>query len=310
MLLSLVIGLGISLAGAPVAGNLTGTAVLFIVALVFYLQAYSEARKLVTPTAKGQAEIAVASLEIRDTKESGVAKSVLVICIGAGLATIAYAVVAYVEMPSMVPTMADSKVMHEKSIITFIIMPLFNLVISPFFALIAVFTSGVKRSMRGGAGGHSKEAQDAFRVAYSDLLSAFALLLCAFLTLLSVQIVRIGLSEIDSITAIVSGGVAAGVFVVASATGVIWIIKRYGQGGALRESGSIDERLTGSLADNSHWLLGLFYYNTNDPSMMIENRFGVGYSFNYGNRTAQLIVATLLALLAGLSVLALVAGLT
>jgi YD repeat-containing protein len=308
MLLSLVIGLGISVSGAPVAGNLTGTAVLLLVALVLYLQAHSKARNLVTPTAEGQAEIAVASLEIRSTNEAGFAKLALAICISAGLGTVAYAVVAYFEMPSMVPTMTDSNVMHEKSIITFIITPLFNLVLSPFLALIAVFTAGAKRSMRGGSGGHSKEAQDAFRVASTNLVSAVALLGCAFLTLLSVQIVRIGLSEIDSIGAIVSVGVVAGVFVVASAIGVIWLIKRYGQGGALRETGSVKERLTGSLADNSHWLMGLFYYNADDPSMMIEKRFGVGYSFNYGNRKARLIVLTVLTLLVGLSVLALVGG--
>lgn len=308
MLLSLVIGLGISVAGAPVAGNLTGTAVLLLVAFILYLQVHSKAGNLVTPTAEGQAELAVASLEIRSTKEAGFAKSALVICIGAGLGVVAYAVVAYFEMPSMVPAMADSDVMHEKSIITFIITPFFNLVISPFFALIAVLTAGAKRSMRGGSGGHSKEAQDAFRVAYSNLVSACALLFCAFLTLLSVQIVRIGLSEIEPITAIISVGVAAGVVAVASAIGVIWLMKRYGQGGALRETGSVDERLTGSLADNSHWLMGLFYYNADDPSMMIEMRFGFGYSFNYGNRKAQLIVVTVLALLVGLSVLALVGG--
>jgi len=305
MLLSLIIGLGISLAGAPVAGNLTGTAVLFIVAFVFYLQVYSKARKLVTPTSEGQAGVAVASLEVRSTREAGFPKLALAICVAVGLGVVAYAVVAYFKMPDIVPALANSEVMHEESIITFIITPLLNLVISPFFALIAVLTAGAKRSMRGGSGGHSKEAQDAFRVTYTNLVSAFALLLCAFLALLSVQIVRAGLSEIDSITAVVSGGVAAGVFVIASASGLIWMFKSYGQGGALKETGSIDERLTGSLADNRHWLVGLFYYNTDDPSVMIENRFGFGYSFNYGNRKAQLITGTVLALLVGLSVLAL-----
>lgn len=306
MLLSLVIGLGISVAGAPVAGNLTGTAVLLLVAFILYLQVHSKAGSLVTPTAEGQAEMAVASLEIRSTKEAGFAKLALAICVGVGLGAVAYAVVSYFKMPSMVPVMADSDGMHEKSIITFIITPLFNLVISPFFALIAVLTAGAKRSMRGGSGGHSKEAQDAFRVAYTNLVSTAALLVCAFLTVLSVQIVRIGLSEIHPIVAIVSVGVAAGVVVVASAIGLIWIIKRHGQGGALRESGSVEERLTGSLADNSHWLMGLFYYYAKDPSMMIENRFGFGYSFNYGNWKARVIVLTVLALLVGLCVLALV----
>ena len=310
MLLSLVVGMGISLAGAPVAGNLTGTAVLLLAALILYLQVHSKARNLVTPTAAGQAQVAVASLEIRNTKEAGFAKLALAICIVTGLVTVAYAVVAFFEMPSMVPTISDSDVMHEKSILTFTIIPLFNLVLSPFLALIAVLTVGAKRSMRGGAGGHSKKAQDAFRVAYTKLVSVAALLGCAFWTLLSVQVVRIGLSEIDSIDAIVSVGVLAGVFVVVSAIGVIWLMKGYGQGGALRETGSADERLTGSLADNSHWLMGLFYYNADDPSMMIEKRFGFGYSFNYGNRKAQLITVTFLVLLVGLIALALVGGLS
>jgi uncharacterized membrane protein len=305
MALSLVVGFGISVAGAPVAGNLTGTAVLLLVALILYLQVHSKARYLVTPTAEGQAEIAVASLEIRSTKEAGFAKLALAICIVTGLAAVAYAVVAYFEMPSMVPPISDSGVMHEKSIITFIIVPLFNLVLSPFLALIAVLAVGAKRSLRGGAGGHSKKAQDAFRVAWTKLVSVVALLSCALWTLVSVQIVRIGLSEIHPLVAIISVGVAAGVVAVVSAIGVIWLMKRYGQGGALRETGSVDERLTGSLADNSHWLMGLFYYNADDPSMMIENRFGFGYSFNYGTRKAQLIVLTVLALLVGLSVLAL-----
>jgi uncharacterized membrane protein len=310
MLFSLVIGLGISVAGAPVAGNLTGTAVLLVVALVLYLHAHSTARNLVTPTAQGQAEIAVASLEIRSTKEAGFAKSALVICISAGLGAIAYAVVAYFEMPSMVPTMADPDVMHEKSIITFIIAPLFSLVLGSFLALIAVLTTQAKRSMRGGSGGRSKEAQDAFRIAFANLVGMVSLLFGAFLTVLSVQIVRIGLSETDLIGVLISVGVAAGSVVVASATGLLWVIKRYGQGGALRETGSVNERLTGSLADNKHWLMGLFYYNTDDPSMMIEKRFGIGFSFNYGNRKAQLIVVTFLALLVGLSVLALVGGMS
>ncbi len=308
MLVSLIIGLGISVAGAPVAGNLTGTAVLLLLALILYLQVHSKALNLVTPTAEGQAEIAVASLEIRSTKEAGFTKLVLAICIVTGLVNFAYAVVAYFEMPDIIPSITDSNVMNEKSIITFIIIPLFNLVLSPFLALIAVLTVGAKRSMRGGTGGYSKKAQDAFRVASTKLVSLVSLLFCVFLTLLSVQIVRIGLSEIESIGAIISVGVFAGVFVLTSAIGVIWLMKRHGQGGALKESGSVEERLTGSLADNSHWLMGLFYYNTDDPSMMIEKRFGFGYSFNYGNRKAQWLVMTVLVLLIGLLVLALVGG--
>ena len=61
--------------------------------------------------------------------------------------------------------------------------------------------------------------------------------------------------------------------------------------------------LTGGLADNTHWVWGLFYINRDDPSLMLESRFGIGYTVNYGNRIAVLYVVTALALLVGLIVL-------
>jgi len=58
--------------------------------------------------------------------------------------------------------------------------------------------------------------------------------------------------------------------------------------------------LAGGLADEAQWRGGLFYVNRGDPSIMIEKRFGIGYTFNYGNKTAVLIVATFFTLLVSL----------
>ncbi len=43
---------------------------------------------------------------------------------------------------------------------------------------------------------------------------------------------------------------------------------------------------------------------------MVEKRFGFGYTFNYGNRTAILIVATFLMVSLGLAALVLIRTLT
>ena len=122
--------------------------------------------------------------------------------------------------------------------------------------------------------------------------------MCALLTLVSVQIVRFEQSNIESL------GVGiwwlAGALIIFMASGLIRIIKRYGQGGALIEAGSAAGPLAGGLADESRWRGGLFYVNRGDPSIMIEKRFGIGYTFNYGNKTAVLIVATFLTLLISL----------
>jgi len=32
------------------------------------------------------------------------------------------------------------------------------------------------------------------------------------------------------------------------------------------------------LADNAHWIWGFFHVNKEDPSIMVEKRFGVGYT--------------------------------
>jgi uncharacterized membrane protein len=65
--------------------------------------------------------------------------------------------------------------------------------------------------------------------------------------------------------------------------------------------------LTNGLADNTNRYWGVFYVNRNDPSIMVEKRFGIGYTMNYGNPTAVLIVVTFLALTRGLTALGLIA---
>ncbi len=300
MALSLAIGYGISMAGRPVTGNLTGTAVLLCSALVLYLYIYSKARKLVSPNATLQASKAVASLEKRNPKEAGFAKFSLAICLIAALANIVYAAISYRALPGLNFTEANALV--DKSIFVFLFFPYLNLVISPLFARLALLTAGAKHALRDGSDSHSLEAQNAFRALNVKALSWIALLSCAFLTMLSVQFIRARLAEIESFGAAVWW--LAGALFVCIAAFLIWIIKGYGQGGSFREHGSAQTPLTGSLADNEHWVLGLFYFDRNDPAMMVEKRFGFGYGLNYGNRNAMLVAVLFLALFAGLITLA------
>ena len=58
MAVSLLVGYGISLAGWPVTGNLTGTAVLLLSAPLLYLRMYLKARVLAPPAVARQAEVA------------------------------------------------------------------------------------------------------------------------------------------------------------------------------------------------------------------------------------------------------------
>jgi uncharacterized membrane protein len=75
---------------------------------------------------------------------------------------------------------------------------------------------------------------------------------------------------------------------------------RTGQGGA--RLGAPNETATDRTSDR-HWTLGVIYINRDDPALLVEQRFGVGWTLNLGNPRALLVLGTLLALTAGFIVL-------
>ncbi len=284
---SLLVGYGISLTGRPVAGNLTGTALLLTAALWLYVRHYSKARRLAPEGGTRPAELATASLGAASPSGERVAKAALGVCLVASLATVVYATASYPRMPPLVPdgfgAVGGSAQLSPKSVITILFAPTLNLVLSPFFALLALLTAGAKRSVRGGSGGGSAEAQESFRTSMAKLLSGTALFICAVLIVLSAHIVQTALGRPGFLWLFVALCVGMILFTLAN---LIWILRVSGQGGARRESATPESPLTGGLADNAHWVLGMFYVDRDDPSIMVEKRFGVGYSLNYGNRSA------------------------
>lgn len=86
------------------------------------------------------------------------------------------------------------------------------------------------------------------------------------------------------LVALVAGGVAA-----FFAWG--WIIGlRYGQGGwrwavreGLVERSQVAAILDGDGMQDDRWKLGMLYFNPADPSILVEHRFGVGWTANLGN---------------------------
>lgn len=308
--LSLVVGLGISLAGRPLTGNLVATAILLLAGLGLYLRMYYTARAIAPPEAARQAEVAVAPLEGAEPRGAGLAKIVLGVCLLAGFATVVYGMVAYEAMPDRVPVhfgpSGEADGWYDKSVTAVMLLPSLNLVVCPFIALMALLTARAKRSVRGGSGGRSVEAQEAFRAAVANLLSVTALFTSALMTFLSVQTIRIALSQTRSLGTLIWW--ILGMMLVFLFGGLILIMVKYGQGGALLEEGSAEAPLTDGLADNAHWVWGVFYVNKDDSSILVEKRFGIGYTINFGNWKAVAILATFLVLTLGLTVVGLIAA--
>lgn len=45
-----------------------------------------------------------------------------------------------------------------------------------------------------------------------------------------------------------------------------------------------------SVDDDQYWKGGMFYYNSNDPSIFVEKRFGIGWTLNFANPLGYLLV--------------------
>lgn len=53
---------------------------------------------------------------------------------------------------------------------------------------------------------------------------------------------------------------------------------------------------TGDRTPDACWKWGMFYFNPDDPAILVEKRFGIGWTFNFGRPGAWLALAALLAI--------------
>jgi uncharacterized membrane protein len=184
------------------------------------------------------------------------------------------------EMPKLWSLIGGEEGTTRITYLTILYIPGWNLVLAPLFAVIGLMVSQAKRSVREGPGNHSAEAQEAFRTTNAYLFSGFALFILALLTTASFNVLRIGRGEAEALGGEVWALMIA--LILSSLGGLLVLFKRIGQGGSRLERGSDEGSLTGALADNKRWVAGLFYVNPDDPSLMVESRFGIGYAMNWG----------------------------
>jgi len=89
--------------------------------------------------------------------------------------------------------------------------------------------------------------------------------------------------------------VIAFVIIAVILVGSIVLSVKLGQGGSRIKQNDAQAKTVVEVSDlDKHWKLGIFYVNRNDPAIFIEKRFGVGWSINYGNPLAWLIVIGIL----------------
>lgn len=83
---------------------------------------------------------------------------------------------------------------------------------------------------------------------------------------------------------------------------LVAIMIHTGQGGAnLARAGTESSilagvRTAGDRTPDQCWRAGMFYVNPNDPAVLVEKRFGIGYTLNFGRPAAWLLTAVILVL--------------
>jgi uncharacterized membrane protein len=91
---------------------------------------------------------------------------------------------------------------------------------------------------------------------------------------------------------------------------VVTVALRSGQGGSRlnRNVRGLAPATGTDRDDDRFWKAGLLYINRDDPAIVVAARFGAGWTLNYGNRVAWLIIAGIVAVWTGLAAIGAAAG--
>ncbi len=278
---SLAAGLMAGLSFDPLAG--CPTALLIVGAGYFfeYLRAHRAARAL----SSGETPPAAAWIGAEAPKTWPLPLVAIGLGLAGGLGVIGYAWRHYGDLPVMVPAHFSVSGLPDhwarRSFFTVMLLPLLNLILGAGLGGLAILTGRAKRTVRHPGGRESFQAQQHFRAAMSRLLAVVAMFVTAVLSSMSLATIRVGLGEARAIPfAILALPI---LLIIVTLGGILYIALRYGQGGSRLEVPAADAPLTDGLADNRRWLWGLIYVNREDPSILVEHRFGLGYTINFGN---------------------------
>lgn len=211
------------------------------------------------------------------------------------LALVAFALLAYDRLPDQIPMHAgfDGTVTDyaDKSL---------RVVMFPAF--VAAFM-GVAFAFSHWSIIHSKrpvdpEAPTTSALAYGQFARAHSIVMLVGGLLLSCVIgVAFFLSSLGSISLGTAGlvvTIAALIFVIPE----IWVSLHYGQAGGRLAS---ELRSSDGIArdDDRYWVLGIFYFNRDDPSIFVPKRFGSGWTLNCGLPAAWVAIGLFALVTAG-----------
>ena len=307
MVCCLAVGTGVAASGIAPPHVVPAVLPLLTLAgfLALYLRAYFAARTLAVPGGPVPSAAMLLPAGEVDVLLPMVATVIGTAC---GLAAVVYAGSHYGQLPDRVPThfgfSGEPDAWRTKSFWTVMLSPLMTLVLGIGLGVMAWLTARAKRAIRYPAAVVSAEAQFQFRRAVTRYLSMIAIIVSGLLTTIAVGSVNIGLGLSDRLPWTM--WLFTGLVILVGVGGTLYLSFRYGQGGARLERSAGSAPLTNGLADNRYWVLGSFYVNHEDPAILVEHRFGLGYTLNFGNWKAVMFFVAFIGTVMTLVVIALV----
>lgn len=210
------------------------------------------------------------------------------------LVTAAFPFMVYDQIPDMVPVnwgFDYVRTFREKTPWLFVAIPALQLGMLAIFLFANYSFRKMKQVIRPQDADHSVRQNIRFRQAISRFL-----LVMGIITLFVTGGVQF-MMVLDVHNGLWIGIPGIGLGVVAL-VGSLYLTLRYGQGGErYKEKRSLEERHDGyqMVDDDEYWILGMIYYNPNDPALFVETRFGMGSTFNMARPAAWLMVLGILA---------------
>jgi len=250
----------------------------------------------------GKSEVRVIDVKFQE-KLKLIPRVIFIIPMIVTVGLIIYTFMKYDQMPEMIPThwgpTGEADAFSEKTYFSVIALPLILLVMQGMFLMMS---EGMKFSGARLNPSNKKTSlvqQLAFRK-YTSLLALFVTIgITLILGYFHLQIIHpeISLSIIMwalPLTFLLLTFVVIGIYAI-----------KVGQSGSrLKVEGDsplIENKI--AVDEDQYWKGGIFYMNKNDPSIMVEKRFGVGWTLNFAHPVSWIVFLIPLLLIFGITLL-------
>ncbi|MFJ7825764.1 DUF1648 domain-containing protein [Psychrobacillus sp. NPDC096623] len=250
----------------------------------------------------GKSEVRIVDVKFQE-KLKLIPRVIFIIPMIVTVGLIIYTFMKYDQMPEMIPThwgpTGEADAFSEKTYFSVIALPLILLVMQGMFLLMS---EGMKFS---GAriNPANKKTSLAQQLAFRRYTSLLALFITIGITLL------LGYFHLQTIHPAISSALVMWFLPLAFLILTFVIIGIYavkvGQSGSRLKVEGNSPTLENKIAidEDQYWKGGMFYINKNDPSIMVEKRFGVGWTLNFAHPISWIVLFVPLILILGITFL-------